>query len=123
MAELEQTLRVAGISLDCPDPALLAAFYRDLLKGEVLWRNEDSAGIRVPGATLVAQRVTPYVRPVWPGASVVHLDLAEGSDLDDAAARAVRLGAVETQPQRDPRWRVLLDPAGHPFCITTLTPD
>ena len=22
----------------------------------------------------------------------------------------------------DPRWRVLLDPAGHPFCITSITP-
>ena len=43
-------------------------------------------------------------------------------DIDVAAARAVALGA--TQPaQPDPRWRVLLDPAGHPFCLTPFTPD
>lgn len=27
-----------------------------------------------------------------------------------------------TQPAPD-RWRVLIDPAGHPFCITTLIPE
>jgi hypothetical protein len=26
------------------------------------------------------------------------------------------------QPQHDPGWNVLVDPAGHPFCVTTLTP-
>jgi Glyoxalase-like domain len=56
------------------------------------------------------------------GASVVHLDLAATPDLDTATANAVRLGATLVQPQCDPRWNVLLDPAGHPFCITTLTP-
>ncbi|RZI55165.1 MAG: VOC family protein, partial [Zymomonas sp.] len=32
---------------------------------------------------------------------------------------AVECGATEAEEQPDPRWRVLLDPAGHPFCITT----
>ncbi|WP_307831855.1 VOC family protein [Prauserella cavernicola] len=32
------------------------------------------------------------------------------------------LGATRAEHQSDPRWRVLLDPAGHPFCITTVTP-
>ncbi|MCR6704763.1 MAG: hypothetical protein NVV66_18580, partial [Cellulomonas sp.] len=36
--------------------------------------------------------------------------------------RAVALGARLADPQPDPRWRVLLDPAGHPFCITTVAP-
>jgi hypothetical protein len=31
-------------------------------------------------------------------------------------------GAVQAEHQAKPRWRVLLDPAGHPFCITTVTP-
>jgi len=101
----------------------LAAFYLDLLGGELLWQNADSAGVRVPGVTLVAQRVTPYVPPVWPDASVVHLDLSAASDVDEPSARAVSLGAAEVDPQPDVRWRVLLDPAGHPFCITTITAD
>jgi len=38
-------------------------------------------------------------------------------DLDEAVAAARELGAtlVEYQPQDDVR--VLLDPAGHPFCL------
>jgi hypothetical protein len=43
-------------------------------------------------------------------------------DLDSALARLLALGAVEpaAQPQPD-QWRVLPHPAGHPFCISTLT--
>ncbi len=123
MPEDGSTLHVVGVSLDCADPAALAAFYLDLLGGELLWQNEDSAGVRVRGATVVAQRVTPYVPPVWPGTSVVHLDLSAGSDVDGPSARAVSLGAVEVDPQPDARWRVLLDPAGHPFCITPISAD
>jgi Glyoxalase-like domain len=88
----------------------------------VLWSNEGSAGVRVPGLTLVAQRVDGYRPPQWPGSAIVHLDLSAGEDLDGPAERAVQLGATLVDPQPDPRWRVLLDPAGHPFCITTVTP-
>lgn len=52
--------------------------------------------------------------------SLVRLDLT-ADDIDSAAERAVALGAtLPNQP--DPRWRVLLDSAGHPFCLTPLTP-
>ncbi len=41
-------------------------------------------------------------------------------DLEAAEARLIALGATKPEPQPQPdRWRVLLDPAGHPFCITT----
>jgi hypothetical protein len=55
---------------------------------------------------------------------VVHLDLTPSADTDlaRAAGRAVDAGAVRADHQPDPRWLVLLDPAGHPFCITTVTP-
>ena len=112
--------RLVGISLDCPDPRRLADFYRVLLGGRQMWAKESSVGIEVPGAVLVAQRVDGYVPPVWPGTSIVHLDLT-ADDLGAAAERAVALGATLPE-QRDPRWRVLLDPAGHPFCLTPFTP-
>ena len=113
--------RLVGVSLDCSDPQRLADFYLALLGGRQLWAKESSVGVEIPGAVLVVQRVEPYVPPVWPGTSIVHLDLS-ADDIDVAAARAVALGA--TQPvQPDPRWRVLLDPAGHPFCLTPFTPD
>jgi hypothetical protein len=30
---------------------------------------------------------------------------------------------VALAEQRDPRWTVLLDPAGRPFCLTPITPE
>lgn len=115
-------LRTVGVSLDCADPVVLADFYRGLLGGEIQWTSGHSVGVRVPGLLLIAQRVDGYEPPVWPGSSIVHLDLTAGDDLDGPTARAVALGAVVAEVQPDPRWRVLLDPAGHPFCVTTIAP-
>ena len=62
-----------------------------------------------------------HVPPLWPGGRgdqqmQAHLDI--GVDLLAAGvARAIDLGATlaANQPQDDVR--VLIDPAGHPFCI------
>jgi hypothetical protein len=35
-------------------------------------------GVRVPGLTLVMQRVLDYRPPCWPGESIVHIDLTAG---------------------------------------------
>lgn len=45
-----------------------------------------------------------------------HVDIAVG-DLRETVAQAIETGATlaEFQPQADVR--VLLDPAGHPFCL------
>jgi Glyoxalase-like domain len=115
-------LRVASISLDCLDPLALAEFYVGLLDGVELWRSERSVGLRVRGAVLAMQRVDTYQPPTWPGSAVMHLDLTAGDEFDRSEARALQLGATLAKFQPDPRWRVLLDPAGHPFCITTVTP-
>ena len=62
-----------------------------------------------------------YEPPVWPPepgkqGMQLHLDI-EVSDLAAATEHALELGATlaEFQPQDDVR--VLLDPAGHPFCL------
>ena len=115
MTELGRA-RLVGISLDCRDPQGLADFYRGLLGGHQLWAKETSVGIQVPGGVLVAQRIDGYVPPVWPGTAIVHLDLT-ADDLPAAEELAVALGAT-LPDQPDSRWRVLLDPAGHPFCLT-----
>jgi len=114
-------VRLVAISLDCADPQRLADFYLGLLGGRQLWAKESSVGIEVPGAVLVAQQVGSYVPPVWPGTAIVHLDLT-ADDLGTAEERAVALGAMLPE-QPDTRWRVLLDPAGHPFCLTPFTPE
>ncbi len=116
-------MRFVGVSLDCSDPAELADFYLQLLGGRVLWSRPPSVGVQVPGLLLILQRVADYRPPTWPGASTVHLDLTAGEHLDEPVQRAVALGAQLADPQSDDRWRVLLDLAGHPFCITTLAPS
>src|SRR5580704_5423037 len=64
------------------------------------------------------QRVADHQPPDWPTGSApkqIHLELAV-DDLEAAEARALELGASKAAEQPSPeRWRVLLDPAGHPF--------
>ena len=114
-----------GVVLEAPDARVLAHFYADLL-GWKISRESDgwcalgpSSGV----AYLATQQAAGYVRPVWPNAEgrqqmMLHLDF-EVSDLPAAVAHAVELGAAvaEFQPQDDVR--VMLDPAGHPFCLYT----
>jgi hypothetical protein len=47
---------------------------------------------------------------------MMHFDFQVG-DLDSAAAEAVALGATVAEHQPQENVRVLLDPAGHPFCL------
>jgi len=114
-----------GVVLDAPDVGVLVRFYSEL-RGWPIWQQDaDGAALDLGEgvAYLAIQHNPDYVRPVWPappGAQqmMLHLDF-EVTDLDEAVAHAVRLGAElpEHQPQDDVR--ILLDPAGHPFCLYT----
>jgi hypothetical protein len=72
------------------------------------------------------QRVDDYEPPTWPTGALpkqLHLDMAV-ADLDEGEAAALGAGATKAPVQPSPeRWRVLIDPAGHPFCLSTLIPD
>lgn len=116
-------LALAAVSLDCADHDELSRFYAELLDGTILWRTATASAVDVGAVTLVAQHVENYERPVWPGASIVHLDIS-GPDIDLPAQTsfAVAHGATIAGTQPDTRWVVLLDPAGHPFCLTPFTP-
>jgi catechol-2,3-dioxygenase len=119
-------VRLGAVALDAADPVSLADFYRQLLGLEVYWQSEDFVSLKGAGVLLTFQRIRDYQSPEWPTGTrpkQLHLELAV-DDLDDGEAVAVQLGArkADVQPSPD-RWRVLLDPAGHPFCITTLIPD
>jgi hypothetical protein len=47
---------------------------------------------------------------------MMHFDFQVG-DLDSAVSEAVDLGARPASAQPQENVRVLLDPAGHPFCL------
>ena len=47
---------------------------------------------------------------------MMHFDF-QVADLDAAVTEAVRLGATVAEHQPQEHVRVMLDPAGHPFCL------
>ena len=119
-------IRLGSVALDCSDPGPLSAFWAALLDGEVTFANDEFAAVRTDRVRLAATRVEDYVPPTWPEGTVpkqVHLDLAV-DDLAGAEELATSLGAVRADVQPAPdRYVVLLDPAGHPFCLSTQIPD
>ena len=107
--------------LDTPDPRGLARFYAALLDWPIGEDHPEWATLRPGGPGLSFQLERDHVPPVWPAAAgdqrmQLHLDV-QVEDLVAATAFAQSLGAqvAEFQPQDDVR--VLLDPAGHPFCL------
>ncbi|MBB2940468.1 hypothetical protein FB565_000172 [Actinoplanes lutulentus] len=111
--------RYAGVSLDSGEPQALADFYSKLLDAEISYTSEEF--VFLGGANLGFVKVDKYVPPTWPSPDVpkqAHLELSV-DELDAGETAIIALGATkpEFQPQPD-RWRVLLDPAGHPFCIS-----
>ena len=115
-----------GTVIDAPDPQSLGLFYHEVLGWEIATNEPDSFTLAVPGnsETYLAfqpQTSAEWVRPTWPAEDgkqhmMMHLDIEVG-DLDAAVEHAVELGATlaDFQPQQEVR--VLLDPAGHPFCL------
>lgn len=120
------TARLGAISIDCADPAALAQFYRQVLDLEVLFESEQFVALKGAAVLLAFQRVADHQPPQWPEGGVpkqLHLELA-ASDLDAEEARILGLGATKAEVQPNPSgWRVLVDPAGHPFCITNMIPE
>ncbi|MET8825773.1 VOC family protein [Streptomyces sp. NPDC004610] len=116
-------MRLAAITLDCPDPPALAAFYQRITGLEPHPKSDaEFAGLHGEhGLVIGFQRVADYRAPSWPDQTVpqqLHLCFDVHEDLDAAEARLLELGAgrPDHQPHGD-RARVLTDPAGHPFCI------
>jgi Glyoxalase-like domain len=112
--------RFPTLVIDCPDPAVLADFYATLLD----WTPEvspDWAEIRADyGQVICFQQVADYTAPKWPTQEIpqqMHVDVLV-DDLDEAEAAVLKLGATKHEFQPGETFRVFLDPAGHPFCIT-----
>lgn len=118
--------RLASTALDCSDPTALASFWAQLVGGEVAYTSDEFCAVKTAAGWLATVRIGDYRPPTWPDPAVpkqMHLDLAV-DDIDAAEAEALRLGATKPGEQPAPdRWRVLLDPAGHPFCLSTQIPQ
>lgn len=119
---------LASVSIDCPRPDDLAPFYCALLGLEGAFAAEDRSVVCLAGAgpMITLMQADEYVAPQWPHGpqrAQMHLDLA-AEDLESAVDAARRIGARQADVQPDPSaWRVMLDPVGHPFCLSAVRPD
>lgn len=108
------------VTVDCADPESSATFWSALLGWTIAHAEKDYAMLTGPSNALGFGRIENYTPPTWPndnGSKQFHFDLAV-ADLDGAARSAVELGATLPDDQPGETWRVLLDPSGHPFCLT-----
>ncbi|HEY6478776.1 MAG TPA: VOC family protein [Streptosporangiaceae bacterium] len=112
-----------GTAIEAPDPPALARFYSELLGWPVGHEEPGTAILAAPGGStfVVFQQAAGYTPPAWPPADgqqrpMMHFDFQVG-DLESAVAEAVELGASVAEFQPQDNVRVLLDPAGHPFCL------
>jgi len=119
-------MRWNAVCLDCADAEEMAAFYGRLLGWEA---RGGGRWIPMPdpdgGVGLIFQARDWYQPPTWPERGdaqhkMMHFEI-KVDDVDAAVAQAVAAGATVAphQPEnRDPaKLRVMLDPAGHPFCL------
>ena len=115
-----------GVVLDAPDARELARFYQRLLGWTIFNESDtwvDLAPSEDAGYNFAFATERHYARPVWPTVDgrpqmSMHLDI-EVDDLDQAVAFAVEAGAELAEYQPQETVRVMIDPAGHPFCLYT----
>ena len=113
-----------GVQLDAPDGRELARFYARLLGWQIFDENESGAAVapsKDAGYNLAFETEEHYVRPVWPTEEgkpqmMMHLDIGV-DNVAEAVAYAVSVGAEVAAYQPQETVRVMLDPAGHPFCL------
>lgn len=106
-----------------PIPTPLAAFCSKLLDWPIGHEEPGTAILAAPQGSfyIVVQQAEGYPPLVWPPAdgqqrTMMHFDFQVG-DLSSAVADAVALGATVADFQPQDNVRVLLDPAGRPFCL------
>ncbi|HBN95145.1 MAG TPA: glyoxalase [Firmicutes bacterium] len=119
----ELNIRVFSIVIDCNNPNALADFYAALLGWQKNTDDPEWIAVGKKGITpfLIFQEEPNYRPPVWPDNPAdqqksIHLDFAV-SDMNKAIEHAVHCGAIVAAEQFSPYWTVMIDPAGHPFCL------
>jgi catechol 2,3-dioxygenase-like lactoylglutathione lyase family enzyme len=108
-----------ALTIDCADAQAavdLATFYAAALGGEVV-----QGSVRARGLLLIFEPIPDYRPPTWPSDETpkqMHFEWMV-DDLEAAVTRLLELGARLAEHQTGTSLRVMLDPAGHPFCVAT----
>lgn len=121
---MPDTVSLRAVTIDCPEPKVLGDFYKELTGWEVVHSSDAFVGLGTQsGLWIGLQQVEDYQAPDWPGQKIpqqFHLDFSV-EDLDAEVRAAEKLGATAASEQPSPdKWRVMLDPAGHPFCLSAM---
>jgi len=123
---MTEHVRFGAVSFDCEDPHPLADFWAAVVDGEVAFRSDGFDAVKAGSLWLTAVKVDNYQPPTWPGDGTpkqIHLDLSV-SDLMAGEREVLALGATKASTQPAPEsYLVFLDPAGHPFCLSTAIPE
>jgi len=122
-------MRLGAIVIDSDDSEKMADFYQKLL-GWSIERQifEDEKWIILKSENgestpLVFQEISDYKKPRWPPTDgmqqqMLHLDFyVKADEFEIEIQRAISYGALLSEIQLSDSWKVMLDPAGHPFCI------
>ncbi|MEA4970479.1 MAG: VOC family protein [Candidatus Pelethousia sp.] len=113
------------VVLDSGNADELSAFYERLL-GWTRFKGEEFTTLANVGQDgfptwITFQQVDDYVPPIWPATpdkqqQMAHLDF-HVEDVEKGVKYALSCGATMSEIQMEDDWRVMIDPAGHPFCI------
>lgn len=114
-----------ALTIDCPDAEVqerLRHFYAQALDGEIV-----AGSVRARGWLLIFDVIADYKPPTWPLGETpkqMHFEWMV-EDLEAAVRRMLDLGATLAEHQRQEDYasrglRVMLDPAGHPFCVASV---
>lgn len=116
-------MRLDSICLDCSWEQVddMVRFYTQLLRWPADTQDEGLIPALIgPGLSISFQPMGNYRPPTWPSevnGKQMHLDI-HVKDLEGAVAYCLSIGAAGASAQYGDTWVVLLDPAGHPFCLT-----
>lgn len=119
-------LRIKTVNMDCGNAAEMAAFWSKFLGWDVSYDDGNFKLIQDPsGGTGVSFQERPdYIVPTWPEEEglqqkMLHLEI-QVEDVQEAAEFAIACGGRLASFQGRADLRVMLDPAGHPFCLFTI---
>ena len=125
-------MRLRGPVLDCADAIELAEFWSAVLEWPIVDRATGGTRDQHPGPSWAQiqspdgrdkvefQGLWDYRPPVWPNAEgeqqmMLHLDVVASDP--SAVEFCLDRGATLAEHQPSANVKVLLDPAGHPFCL------
>ena len=111
--------RVLAVAFDCHDPALLAAFWRELVGGAIDTRTESDDWIALRDVPVIGNIGFQKVPEAKAVKNRVHLDV-EVDDIGVAIPHVIALGATDsgdTVDESTGQFRVFRDPEGNEFCL------